>query len=253
MVNFRYKLFIAIIFSTILSLGMMRTVPAAVSGGPLRNAMEATGAKLEKFSVNAWVQLPSGKLNDDQLEDIVQQVMSQLGVNSQNYQLIHQQKDNKRIVQAEVLSENFHAQVIAQVVSSGISASKVEGYLVVNIEAKAKENISISLMQEKIARITNNFGHSPQINTCLIGWLDGKLGAGEWHKPLNDAFMVIDAISIDKLEAEHFASYTGFTSEIPESLQVGGKKINLNMAMRYSQYDNRTYVTIGSPIINQEY
>ena len=135
----------------------------------------------------------------------------------------------------------------------GINASEFEGYLVVNIEAKAAENHSISYMQEKVTRITSNFGPSPRINTCLIGWLDGKLRAGEWHKPLSDAFTVIEASIIDQLETEHFASYTGFTSEIPESLQAGDKKINLNMAMRYSQYDNRTYVTIGSPIITREY
>ena len=251
--KFRFNLFFAIIFLVILSLGIMRTVPAAGSGEPLRNAMEATGAKVEEFSVNAWVKLPSGKLNDDQLADMVQQVMSQLGVNPEDYQLIHQQRNNNMIVQTEVINQNFHALVIAQVVPGGINSSEFEGYLVVNIEAKAEENLCIRHTQEKIANITNNFGPAPQISTCLIGWLDGKLGAGEWHKLLSDAFMVIDAMIIDKLETEHFVSYTGFTSEITDWLQVGGKKINLNMAMRYSQYDNRTYVTIGSPIITREY
>ena len=134
-----------------------------------------------------------------------------------------------------------------------MSTSELEGYLVVNVEAKAEGNISISQMQEKITRITNNFGTSPHISTCLIGWLDGKLKDGEWHQYLSDAFISVDAIIIDKLEADHFVSYTGFTSEIAEWLRVENKKINLNIAMRYSQYDNRTYVTIGSPIITREY
>jgi len=253
MVTFRFKLFFAIIFLVILSLGMMRTVPAAGYGEPLGNAMEATGAKVEEYSVNAWVKLPSGKLNDDQLEDVVEQVMSQLGVNPQDYQLIHHQKNKHKIVQAEVINNNFHALVVAQAIPIGSNTAEFEGYLFVNIEAKVKENISISHMQEKIASITNNFGSTLQINTCLIGWLDGKLRTGEWHKLLSDAFISIDGVIIDKTEDEHFASYTGFTSEITDWLQVDGKKINLNMAMRYSPYDNRTYVTIGSPIITQEY
>lgn len=253
MVTFRYKVLIAIIFTMILSLGILRIVPAAVSGQPLRNAMEATGAKVERFSVNAWVKLPRGKLSDAQLEDIVGQVMSQLGIISQEYQLIHQQEKGCKSVQAEVTRNNLHGLVIAQVVPGTMSILEPEGYLVVNIEANGEEYISISSMQERIARITNNFGRSPHINTCLIGWLDGKLGAGEWHKSLSDAFRVIDAIIIDKLEEQNYASYTGFTPEIAEALQVGGKKVNLNMAMRYSQYDHRTYVIIGSPIINREY
>jgi len=253
MVTFRFKLFFAIILLVIVPLGVVRTVPAAGSSEPLRMAMEATGARVEECSINAWVKLPSGKLNEAQLEDMVGEVMSQLAVNPQDYQLIHQQKNKHKIVQAEVINNNFHALVSAQVLPGGISASELEGYLFVNIEAKAEKNLSISQLQEKITGITKNFGVSPQISTCLIGWLDGKLRAEECHESLSDAFMVIDGMIIDKLEAEHFVSYTGFTSEISDWLQVGDKKINLNMAMRYSSYDNRTYVTIGSPIITREY
>ena len=252
MLHFRFKLLFAIIISVILLLGAMRTVPAAGAGEPLRNAMEATGAQVKEFSINAWCKLPSGKLDDNQLEDMVQQVMSQLGVDPQEYQLVHQQNKHKT-VQVEVINDNFHALVIARVVPVEKNASELEGYLVVNVEGKATEKFSISNMQEKIAIITQKFSPSPRINTCLIGWLDGKLGSGEWHKLLSDAFMVVDAIIFDQLETEHFASYTGFTSEISDWLQAGDKRINLNVAMRYSQYDNRTYVTIGSPIITREY
>jgi len=253
MVTFRLKLIFALILLFILSLSVMENVPAASPREPLSMAMEAAGAKVEEFSVNAWVKLKSGNLNNDQLEDMVHEVLSELGVEPQEYQFIHQQKNKNTIVQAEVMNKNFHALVIAQVIPGGIHSAESEGYLVVNIEAKAKENNSIAQTQEKVTRITKKFGPAPQISTCLIGWLDGKLGAGEWHKHLSDAFTVIDGIIIDKLEAEHFVSYTGFTSEITNWLQVDGKKINLNMAMRYSQYDNRTYVTIGSPIITREY
>jgi len=249
----RLKLIFPIVFFAVLSLGMMSTVPAAGTGESLSNAMTATGAKVEEVSVNSWVKLPREALYNAQLEDTVAQVMSQLGVNPEEYQLIHQQKKNHNIVQAEVISKNFHALVSAQVIPGGMGISELEGYLFVTIEAKAEENISIRQMQEKIAGITNKFGSTPHISTCLIGWLDGKLEHGEWPKLLSDAFMAIDAMIIDKLEAEHFVSYTGFTSEITDWLQVDGKRINLNIAMRYNQYDNRTYVTIGSPIITREY
>jgi hypothetical protein len=152
-----------------------------------------------------------------------------------------------------VQSPTFHVLVIAQVAPIGFGKSETEGYLVVNVESKAAGNLSVRDMQEKIGRITKKFGDSPQISTCLIGWLDGKLRDGEWHEPLEKAFMVADAKIVDKLEAEHFASYTGFTPGITDWLQIGDKKINLNMAIRYSKYDNRTYITIGSPIITREY
>ena len=251
MVTFRFKRFVAIIFIVIVSLSIMNTVPATGSSEPLSNAMEATGAKVEEFSINAWGKLPSGKLTDAQLADIVEQVMSQFQVNPHDYQLIYQQRNTHKIVQAEVISKKVHVVVVAQVLPS--ETAELEGYLVVNIEAKAEDNTSIRDMQEKIKGITNKFSSSAHISTCLIGWLGGKLMDGECHKLLRDAFVAIDGKIIDKLEAEHFVSYTGFTSEIIDWLPVDGKRINLNMAMRYSSYDNRTYVTIGSPIITREY
>ena len=129
----------------------------------------------------------------------------------------------------------------------------IDHYIVINMEGKEDETISIKHMQEKITHITKKNGHSPQISTCLIGWLDGKLMDGECRETLTRAFMVIDAMIIDQLDAGNFSSYTGFTPNVSDWLQVGDKKINLNIAIRYSQYDNRTYVTIASPIITQEY
>lgn len=251
--NFRFKLFIAIIFIVMITFATQKTVPAAGSGQPLSAAMEATGAKVEEFSINAWVKLPSGVLNDEQLQDIARQVMSQLGVEEHNYQLTCRQNNKDNLAQAESIRPTFHAVVIAETILDSSHGVEPEGYLVVNIEAKALEKLSISHMQKKITAITEKFGPSPQISTCLIGWLDGKLMSGEWHNSLNNAFFAIDAIIVDKLTAEQFVSYTGFSSEIGSWLQVGGKKINVNMAMRYNQYENRTYVTIGSPIITREY
>jgi len=251
MVSFQFKLFCAIIFAVIISLSMMNTVPAAGSSEPLSAAMEATGAKVEEFSINAWVKLPNGNLNDAQLADLVEQVMGQLEIAPQDYQLLYHHKNKNKIVQAEVINKKFHAMVMAQVIPREVT--EFEGYLVVNMEARTEDVTSIRGMQEKIVSITNKFSSSTHISTCLIGWLGGKLMDGECHKLLSDAFMVIDGKIIDKLEADHFVSYTGFTSEITDWLAVDGKRINLNMAMRYSQYDNRTYVTMGSPIITREY
>lgn len=246
------KLIMPLFLFLILSFSVMESAPAT-DDQPLIMAMEATGAKVEEFSINAWVKLPNGNLNDDQLESIVKDVISQLGKNPQDYQLIHQQKNQHKIVRAEIVDQNFHVMVIAQALPGEIGTGEWEGYLVVNFEDKAEENFFISHMQERIASIVNKFGSSPHISTCLIGWLGGKLMDGEQEKLLRDAFMVIDGKIIDKLEAEHYVSYTGFTPKITDWLAVTGKKINLNMAMRYSQYDNRTYITIGSPIITREY
>ena len=63
----------------------------------------------------------------------------------------------------------------------------------------------------------------------------------------------LSASVFDTLIQPGFASITGFSPVLPDCLTVGDKRINLNMAMRYSPNDNRTYVIVASPVIPGEY
>jgi len=225
----------------------------AASSEPLPAAMKATGAQLEEYSINAWVKLPQDHYSDEELQKVVVQVMEQLAMDSKNDEMIHQQKNKNRIVKAERIRSGDHVVVMAQVVPNQKNSAREEAYLVINMESLTKEYTSIILLQEKINRIVKKFGDSPRISTCLIGWLDGKLMDGESESMLKSAFLAIDGAIVDQLQQEQYVSVTGFSSAIQEYLQVGGKKININIAIRYSQYDNRTYVIVGSPIITREY
>lgn len=243
--SLQWKVFFVIIVLFFLSFAIVKSVPTA-AGEPLTMVMEATGAQVEEFSINAWVKLPNQQWNEDELTGILEEVMGELGIAPLDYQLTRLEKSNTRTLQAEAVSPNFYALAVIKVLPG-------EQYLVVTIEEKARGNHSVGYMQGEIQRITQKFGSSPHISACLIGWLNGTLRDGKQHDLLKKAFRVIDGKIIDTLAAEQFISYTGFAPGIVECIQVGDRKINLNMAMRYSQYDNRTYVTIGSPIITREY
>lgn len=253
MIRFPFKLLISFGCSLLLLLGSMKHAPAASSYEPLYTAMLATGAKVEEWNLHGWVKLSDPRLSDAQLEEMVEEAMGQLGMKPLDYQLIHQQENGRYLVQAEAISSAIHILIVAQIMAPGGKMDQTEGYLVINMEGKEDENISAQQLQEKIKTIIEKNGHSPQINTCLIGWLDGKLRDGEWRNSLQNALNITHARNVNQIETEHFVSCTGFTPEIAEWLQVDNQLINLNIAMHYSQYDGRTYVTIASPIITREY
>jgi hypothetical protein len=245
------KLGVLFILLFVSSFAMIKATPAALRD-PLYTAMQATGAHVGNYNMNAWAKLPKGQENDSQLQKIVENAMEQMGIGIEDYRVVHQQRGTHRTVQAESVNRDFHVTAIAKVIPNEQNAD-LETYLVVNIESELETPPSISEMQEKINKIIQKNGGYPKISTCLMGWLDGKLRAGERNEILQKAFMVVDGAISDKLELEQFVSCTGFSSRIEDWVQVGDKKVNINMAMRYSQYDNRTYVLIGSPIITREY
>lgn len=248
-----FKLVFVSIFILLLILSMVKSVPAASGQEPLIMAMEATGGQVEEVNINAWVKLNNKQWTDHQLLEIVQQVMKELNVEPLQYRLTQQEKNKQHSIQAETVNPNFHVLATVRGAPTGLAMPEIEYYLVITIEDKTNAYPSISHLEREIRRISEKFGSSTHISTCLIGWLNGTLRDGEQQDLLQKAFAAIDGEIIDKLEVEHLVSYTGFTSRIMEWLQVDGRKNNLNMAMRYSQYDNRTYVTIGSPIITREY
>lgn len=233
-------------------LATIRYVPAS-SQDPLSIVMKATGAQLEEYSINAWVRLPDEHYSDEQLQALVEQVMEQLEIHAPSYEIIHQQRNNHRTVKAEYSKPDNHVVVMAQVVPNQANGSKAEAYLVIDFETLIGEITPIIPIQEKINKIVKKNGDSPRISTCLIGYLDGKLMDGESQTIIKSAFSAIDGIIVDKLVQDHYISAIGFSSAIADCLQVGGKKINMNIAIRYSQYENRTYMIIGSPIITREY
>lgn len=246
---------VAIISSYLCMFNRAENVPF-VRQEQLGTAMAATGASLQEVSVNGWAKLPSAQLSDAQLKEIVQTCMAQLDIKPEDYKITANQTAQHSLIRADTVGAKFRAVAIAQVVhikDPMTGERQAEAYLVVNIDGASQSDLVIPDWRQKISAAINNFNGSPRITTCLVGWLDGKLKDEDLGNNLNKAFKAVDADVVDTLSSANFVSYTGYSPAIDESLQYDGKKVNLNMAMRYSPQDNRTYVIIGSPVITKEY
>ncbi len=48
-------------------------------------------------------------------------------------------------------------------------------------------------------------------------------------------------------------SFSIFTPYIEEYIYTGSRKMNLNIAIRFNEYEDKTYIWIGTPIITIGY
>ncbi|MDT8903761.1 YwmB family TATA-box binding protein [Anaeroselena agilis] len=220
--------------------------------GLLSEAMEATGAVTETVAFNAWSELPDAELSDDELKRVVRASMAKLGYAKGQYDLKLTRSERHRLVRAEASGSGRRIAVIAQIVYPVWDRKRPEAYLVVNTESQAAE-ADISLLRSRVADAGACGGGSARISTCLVGWLDGKLDKEKWPEKLHAAGQVLGATDAELTVQPGYAGMTGFSPELPESIVVGDKRININLAIRYSPYDNRTYVVIASPVITGEY
>ena len=64
----------------------------------------------------------------------------------------------------------------------------------------------------------------------------------------------MNAKEIDRVEEENFVSITAFSKILKEhNLEYFGRKINLNIGMRYSEDDDKTIIYVATPIIKLDY
>lgn len=249
---FRCGLFVGIMLSVLVWCGYEQH-SRAEEPEPLSAAMLATGANVEELSVNGWAKLPLKDADEAYLERVVVIAMEQLGFTPADYRISRSQNGQQQILRADATADYFHGIVAAETIRSTGNKLDSGAYVVITIETKPKQNRELLHWRDTITGILKNFGGSPRISSCLVGWLNGKLKDGEWDQRLDNGFAAAKGVPVDKMKDTNFASYTGFSPAISDFLQVGSNKVNLNLAMRYSPYDDRTYVTVGSPVITREY
>jgi hypothetical protein len=239
-----------LVFIAIL-LGFYHTEQISVVEG-LSRAVQATGATVCELRISGYSRLPVTNLSDAELAALTGQALEKIGVKPGDYELKYKKSERERLVWAEVNHVGMHIVVVTQVIYPVWNGQGPEAYMVINIEKTADTKV-FREWHNKVAVILTDIGGSPRINTCLVGWLDGKLEKDEWLVRLNTAAEALGAGAVDKLVQPNFASVTGYSPVFTDWVQAGDKRVNLNMAMRVSPYDNRTYVIIGSPVITGEY
>ena len=243
---------IGVIMLVLIASSQFDKMTAASVFEPLNKAMEATGATTRQLGLNAWVELPRSDLTDEQITEFVTYVMGRLGYGPGQYDLTLSRSERHRVARAEALKNRPHVVVIAQIVYPIWEQKASQAYLSVMVEAEASD-VAITEWNDKVQDSVKGLGGIPRITTCLVGWLDGKLEKDEWVSRLHNASNMVNTVVSTTMIQPGYASISGYSPALPDGIKIGDKHINVNMAIRYSPLDNRTYIIIGSPVISGEY
>ena len=127
-----------------------------------------------------------------------------------------------------------------------------ETTLFINI-IKSDKNFNINVIIGNIENIFRAFGKTAEITTCVIGTIDGKLDSDYIEKYANKALKKFKGKVVERYTDPMITSYTVFTPYIDNYIFSLEKRVNLNLAIRYNEYENRTYIWIGTPIITTGY
>ncbi len=108
-------------------------------------------------------------------------------------------------------------------------------------------------IKKKASKAFKKYGITPKVNSCITGSFQGKLGYERLNGICSKVFSSVDAKKVEGISEGSLISVSAYSGSIGDSIKVNGKKVNLNLAIRYNRYEGKTYLWIASPVITTEY
>ena len=101
--------------------------------------------------------------------------------------------------------------------------------------------------------LLKNYSGSTSVNISITGSMDGTLDDSEVDSICGKILESAGASKVEGLQEDDLVSVSAFSPSIGNTVKVNGKRINLNVAVRYNSYEGKTYIWLASPVITTEY
>lgn len=127
-----------------------------------------------------------------------------------------------------------------------------EKYVSLNIVNKGSYS-AVEKIIDKINMVFENRKIQPDVNVCLTGVQSGKKSKTAMNDLCQKALKEVKAAKIEGMDDGRTISISAYSPIIEDWINVNGNKINLNIAARYNNNENKTYFWLATPIITTEY
>lgn len=106
---------------------------------------------------------------------------------------------------------------------------------------------------KRVEKIFDKYDKAINVTSCIVGSINGNIDLDVSKAKVLEATDTIDGKVVEKYEEDGIVSYSIYSPFIEEYIYTGPKKMNLNIALRYSELEDKTYILIGTPIITIGY
>ncbi|WP_213818637.1 YwmB family TATA-box binding protein [Garciella nitratireducens] len=261
MKNFVKGLGIAIIIC-ILSfsiLGFFKEVPAnqqinLVDAETLMKSFHASEANLESIKLNFGSEIENKKYTQKQMEKIILDCIQELGLEKQSKIEIKKDQNHQKVTATSQKGEEIYVNILME--NLDVEEQSKNTYFLIDLCLNEHNSFQLSEIERKIINYFTELGLDYQYSMTVIGTFDKKINTDEMRGIIKNTFEVVDAKILEGMQQEQYSemvSMSGYSPQIYNNIQLSGKKMNINAAMRYNEYNEKTYLWIGVPLIATEY
>lgn len=220
----------------------------------LLSAYQNTGATIEKIRIYSYSQIYDPHFSFERALQASEEIKQKLDVPEI---MITDKKAEKEGEKMEVSWKGKNASghpvflKIHSLESKGKFRSIPETYI--SIEVEMIDGWSeLREMEQKIKSAMNRY-RSGHTNRCVIGSFEGKLTEAEKKQVLQGLLEGLQGKEVEIFHDEHLLSVTGWSRKINDWIAYDGKKVNFQISFRYHSTDEKTYLLLGTPLIEIPY
>lgn len=246
----------------------------------LSEAIEAGGFQMEEFNINISTSIPDTFLTIKEIELIQKDIMKILNVGGKvtiidldamrdSYHPHHQDyfEDISGIGEEVILEQRTEDEEYREIITfvpSEDGNMTVIKLLSTQIVEQPETHIMVDIVQNKgykeivgtnnqIKDFLDKYQNRVETTINLTGVRPGKLSKTEEKRSQASIFKFLKAKKTEILEDEFFTSITAHSPLIGSCIKYDGKNVNIQLAMRYSEYENKTYLWLATPLITTAY
>ena len=111
------------------------------------------------------------------------------------------------------------------------------------------------IIQDKyfVEKVFLEAGMPIKLDMLITGSYEEKIAKEQVEVLVKKLLNHIKAYEVESMKDEETISVAAYSSQVGGYIYSRGRKVNVQLAMRYSQYRDKTYLLIGSPVIPFEY
>ncbi|MDN5331285.1 MAG: hypothetical protein PWP45_510 [Tepidanaerobacteraceae bacterium] len=219
----------------------------------LVEAFTATKAQIESFDVADWSIINRDFMEFSDMKKIAENAFRIFKTADEKFSLIQEADSMYRVVILDgYLYDGNSVRIVVQAVKLPEEFEKEpQTYLAVSVTGSDVRKLRE--VKQKVAGVITSNGGQSRITTCLSGAIYGRLNKIEQDKIVKRMLEKLKIKEVEKMEELEMQSFMGYSPLIPDSFEIMGKKYNVNIAMRYSEEDDKTYIWMGVPVLSIEY
>lgn len=215
----------------------------------LIKSMQSAKAQVLESTISAWTKISNQFMTEEQIDSEMMTILEAVKPDKTTVNIDKESSEghNRQTLHASSGSKYYNISVESIETEKG---GETYAIIDVSIDGNCTE---LTAEREKLEGYLTSRSKNPEISSCIIGVYEGKLTENEMHTKISDALNAVSAKQVEGLATEEVNSISAFSGNINNFILSNNKKVNMQVAMRYSSYDNKTYIWIGSPLIHVEY